>query len=115
MKFGIPTNTIRKITKIDPWFLNQIEQLNDTEKEMSKYTLQTIPEGMLRKAKQTRLRRPPDRARAALPGKRSFKKRHELGIKRVYKMVDTCAAEFEAKTPYYYSTFEGENESCSFG
>ena len=43
-----------------------------------------------------------------------FKKRHEeLGIKRVYKMVDTCAAEFEAKTPYYYSTFEEENESIA--
>src|SRR6478735_4188392 len=111
MKFGIPTNTIRKITKIDPWFLNQIEQLNDTEKEMSKYTLQTIPEGMLRKAKQQGYA---DRQIAHVLRcleSEVFKRRHELGIKRVYKMVDTCAAEFEAKTPYYYSTFEGENES----
>jgi carbamoyl-phosphate synthase large subunit len=111
MKFGIPTNTIRKITKIDPWFLNQIEQLNDTEKEMSKYTLQTLPEGMLRKAKQQGYA---DRQIAHILRcleSEVFKKRHELGIKRVYKMVDTCAAEFEAKTPYYYSTFEGENES----
>lgn len=111
MKFGIPTNTIRKITKIDPWFLNQIEQLNDTEKEMGKYTLDTLPEGMLRKAKQQGYA---DRQIAHILRcleSEVFKKRHELGIKRVYKMVDTCAAEFEAKTPYYYSTFEGENES----
>ncbi|MBK0404367.1 carbamoyl-phosphate synthase large subunit [Adhaeribacter sp. BT258] len=111
MKFGIPTNTIRKITKIDPWFLNQIEQLNEMEKEMGKYTLDTLPEGMLRKAKQQGYA---DRQIAHILRcleSEVFKKRHELGIQRVYKMVDTCAAEFEAKTPYYYSTFEGENES----
>ena len=111
MKFGIPTNTIRKITKIDPWFLNQIEQLNDMEKEMGKYTLDTLPEGMLRKAKQQGYA---DRQIAHILRcleSEVFKRRHELGIQRVYKMVDTCAAEFEAKTPYYYSTFEGENES----
>jgi carbamoyl-phosphate synthase large subunit len=111
MKFGIPTNTIRKITKIDPWFLNQIEQLNDMEKEMGKYTLDTLPEGMLRKAKQQGYA---DRQIAHILRcleSEVFKRRHELGINRVYKLVDTCAAEFEAKTPYYYSTFEGENES----
>ncbi|MFC5270645.1 carbamoyl-phosphate synthase large subunit [Adhaeribacter terreus] len=111
MKFGIPTNTIRKITKIDPWFLNQIEQLNDMEKEMGKYTLETLPEGMLRKAKQQGYA---DRQIAHILRcleSEVFKKRQELGIQRVYKLVDTCAAEFEAKTPYYYSTFEGENES----
>ncbi|HSI90088.1 MAG TPA: carbamoyl-phosphate synthase large subunit, partial [Adhaeribacter sp.] len=111
MKFGIPTNTIRKITKIDPWFLNQIEQLNDMEKEMGKYTLDTLPEGMLRKAKQQGYA---DRQIAHILRcleSEVFKRRHEMGIQRVYKMVDTCAAEFEAKTPYYYSTFEGENES----
>ncbi|KAA9325480.1 carbamoyl-phosphate synthase large subunit [Adhaeribacter soli] len=111
MKFGIPTNTIRKITKIDPWFLNQIEQLNDTEKAMGQYTLETLPEEMLRKAKQQGYA---DRQIAHILRcleSEVHKRRMELGIKRVYKLVDTCAAEFEAKTPYYYSTFEGENES----
>ena len=110
-KMGIPFNTIRKLTKIDPWFLNQIEELVELEREIEKYTLDTIPYDLMLEAKQKGYA---DRQVAHLLRCLESKvhaKRKEMNIHRVYKLVDTCAAEFEAKTPYYYSTFETENES----
>lgn len=110
-KMGIPFKTIHKLTKIDPWFLNQIEELIALEKEIEKHTLENIPKDLLLEAKQKGYA---DRQIAHLLRcleSQVYKKRQEMGIKRVYKLVDTCAAEFEAKTPYYYSTFEEENES----
>ena len=112
-KLGIPFKTIQKKTKIDKWFLQQIEELILLEKEIEQYTIDTIPENILRIAKEKGYA---DRQIAHLLGcleSKVFNKRHELGIKRVYKLVDTCAAEFEAQTPYYYSTFDQENESVS--
>jgi carbamoyl-phosphate synthase large subunit len=108
---GISFKTIHNLTKIDPWFLSQIEELYLVDKEIEKYTIDTIPSQLLKMAKQKGYA---DRQIAHLMRCKEsevFSKRHDLGIKRVYKLVDTCAAEFEAKTPYYYSTFEGENES----
>jgi carbamoyl-phosphate synthase large subunit len=108
---GIPFKTIHKLTRIDPWFLHQIEELHILDLEIAKYELKTLPKELLAIAKQKGYA---DRQIAHLLKcleSEVFTKRHELGIKRVYKLVDTCAAEFEAKTPYYYSTFEGENES----
>lgn len=110
-KLGIPFKTIQKKTKIDKWFLQQIEELLFLEKEVEKYTLDTIPESLLRMAKEKGYA---DRQIAHLLNcleSKVFNRRHDLGIKRVYKMVDTCAAEFEAHTPYYYSSFDTENES----
>lgn len=110
-KLGIPFKTIHKLSRIDPWFLNQIEGFITFEKELEKYELDTISETLLREAK---LMGYADRQIAHLLGcleSEVFNKRLELGIKRVYKLVDTCAAEFEAHTPYYYSTFGEENES----
>ncbi|MEQ9009107.1 MAG: carbamoyl-phosphate synthase large subunit, partial [Ekhidna sp.] len=110
-KLGIPFKTIHKLTKIDPWFLNQIEELITLEKEIGKYDVNSIPKDLLMEAKQKGYA---DRQVAHLLGcleSEIYKKRNDLGIKRVYKLVDTCAAEFEAQTPYYYSTFEEENES----
>ncbi len=110
-KLGIPFKTIQKLTKIDSWFLHQIEELILLEKEIEKFTIATIPKDMLREAKKKGYA---DRQVAHLLGcmeSEIYKKRNDLGIKRVYKLVDTCAAEFEAHTPYYYSTFEEENES----
>lgn len=110
-KMGISFKTIHKLTKIDPWFLNQIEELIALEKEIEKHTLESIPKDLLFEAKQKGYA---DRQIAHLLRcleSQVYKKRQEFGIKRVYKLVDTCAAEFEAKTPYYYSTFEEENES----
>ncbi|MBL0257546.1 MAG: carbamoyl-phosphate synthase large subunit [Bacteroidetes bacterium] len=112
-KLGISFNTIQKLTKIDPWFLRQIEELIELEKEIEKYTVETIPNALLMEAKKKGYA---DRQVAHLLRcleSQIFKKRKDLGIRRVWKMVDTCAAEFEAMTPYFYSTFDEENESVS--
>ena len=111
IKLGIPMKTIQKLTRIDPWFLNQIEELIFLEKEIEKCSLENIPFDLLLTAKQKGYA---DRQIAHLLRcleSEVYKKRNTLGIKRVYKMVDTCAGEFEAKTPYFYSTFEEENEA----
>ncbi|MFN3403880.1 MAG: carbamoyl-phosphate synthase large subunit [Cytophagaceae bacterium] len=110
---GIPFKTIHKLTKIDPWFLHQIEELVMVEKEIQKYTIETLPKELLHTAKKKGYA---DRQIAHLLKcleSEVYKKRNDFNINRVFKVVDTCAAEFEAKTPYYYSTFEGENESVS--
>ncbi|MFY0594180.1 carbamoyl-phosphate synthase large subunit [Roseivirga sp.] len=112
-KLGIPFKTIQKKTRIDKWFLQQIEELITVENEIQKHTLDTLPEKLLRIAKEKGYA---DRQIAHLLDcleSKVFNKRHDLGIKRVYKLVDTCAAEFEAQTPYYYSSFDEENESES--
>jgi carbamoyl-phosphate synthase large subunit len=104
-KIGLSFKTIQNLTKIDPWFLHQIEELLELEKEIQKYDLEDLPADLLLIAKQKGYA---DRQLAHILGvkeSRVYKRRQELNIKRVYKCVDTCAAEFEAKTPYYYSTF----------
>lgn len=110
-KMGIPFKTIHKLTKIDPWFLHQIEELLYLEKDIEKYSLDELPKQLLKEAKEKGYA---DRQIAHLVKcleSEVYAKRNELGIKRVYKLVDTCAAEFEAQTPYYYSAFDEENES----
>lgn len=111
MKLGISMKTILKLTKIDKWFLEQIWELVELEKEIEKYKLETLPVELMRTAKEKGYA---DRQIAHLIDCREsevHKKRREMSINRVFKLVDTCAAEFEAKTPYYYSTFDAENES----
>ncbi len=111
MKLGISIKTIQKLTRIDMWFLSQIEELIALENEISRYKIDTLSKDLLYEAKQKGYA---DRQIAHLLDcleSAVYNKRSEMGIKRVYKIVDTCAAEFEAKTPYYYSTFEEENES----
>ncbi len=111
MKMGISIKTIQKLTRIDMWFLQQIEEMIALEREIEKYKLNDIPRDLLYEAKQKGYA---DRQIAHLVRcleSEVFAKRKEMKINRVYKLVDTCAAEFEAKTPYYYSTFENENES----
>ena len=111
IKLGIPLKTIHEKSKIDLWFLRQIEELIELEKIITHYTVDTLPKTLLFEAKQKGYA---DRQIAHLLKcleSEVFSKRIELGIKRVYKLVDTCAAEFPAQTPYYYSTFESENES----
>ena len=111
IKLGIPFKTIVEKTKIDIWFLKQIEDLIKLERKIEKYHLENLPKDLLFEAKQKGYA---DRQIAHLLRCLESEvavKRKELGINRVYKLVDTCAAEFEALTPYYYSTFEYENES----
>ncbi|MDB4340261.1 carbamoyl-phosphate synthase large subunit [Crocinitomicaceae bacterium] len=111
IKLGIPFKTIFEKTKIDIWFLKQIEDLINLENQIEKFHIENISKELLFEAKQKGYA---DRQIAHLlrcMESEVHKKRNDLGIKRVYKLVDTCAAEFEAQTPYYYSTFEFENES----
>src|SRR5690554_1661507 len=113
-KLGISFRTIQDLTKIDKWFLKQVEELVDLDNTISKYTLENIPRELMEIAKKKGYA---DRQIAHLVGcleSEIFdKRRNEWGLKRVFKLVDTCAAEFEAKTPYFYSTFGEENESVS--
>lgn len=111
IKLGIPFKTIFEKTKIDTWFLKQIEDLIKLERKIEKFHLGNIPKDLMFEAKQKGYA---DRQIAHLLRcleSEVHNKRTEMGIKRVFKLVDTCAAEFDAQTPYYYSTFELENES----
>jgi len=111
IKLGIPLSTIYKATLIDMWFLKQIEELISVEDEIQKFSLKDLPRNLLMEAKQKGYA---DRQIAHLLNcleSEVYSLREEYKINRVYKLVDTCAAEFEAQTPYYYSTFEDENES----
>lgn len=104
-KAGLSFKTIQQLTKIDKWFLHQIEELILLEKEIEKHKIENLPKELLLEAKQKGYA---DRQIAHLLHcleSDVFKRRSDEGIKRAYKCVDTCSAEFEAKTPYYYSTF----------
>ncbi|KJD33339.1 carbamoyl phosphate synthase large subunit [Tamlana nanhaiensis] len=112
IKMGIPLSRIYEITKIDMWFLKQYEELYFLEKEISNFKIDSIEKELLLEAKQKGYG---DRQIAHMLGcleSEVYTKREDLGINRVYKLVDTCAAEFEAKTPYYYSTFESDMETA---
>ncbi len=108
IQIGIPLSRIHEITKIDMWFLKQYEELLALEREISTYKLESLTYDLLLEAKQKGFA---DRQIAHMLGcweSEVYNKRKSLGIHRVYKLVDTCAAEFDAKTPYYYSTFENK-------
>jgi len=106
MQMGIPIRRIHEITKIDLWFLKQIEELVETQRKLEKHNLKSLPFELLLDAKMKGFA---DRQIAHMTRcleSEIHSKRVELGIERVWKLVDTCAAEFPALTPYYYSTFE---------
>ena len=106
IQMGIPLSRIHEITKIDMWFLKQYQELYELEKEISKFNIDNLDKSLLLEAKQKGFA---DRQIAHMLDcleSEVNKKRAKMGINRVYKLVDTCAAEFSASTPYYYSTFE---------
>ncbi|MEP6260458.1 MAG: carbamoyl-phosphate synthase large subunit [Gillisia sp.] len=108
---GMSLTKIHEITKIDMWFLKQYEELYALEVEISKYTIDTLPRDLLLEAKQKGFA---DRQIAHMLKcleSQVYNKRDELNINRIFKLVDTCAAEFKAETPYYYSTFEADIET----
>ena len=107
---GVSIKSIVQATAIDRWFLYQIKGLCEIEKALALHTVDSLPEGLLRQAKSNGFS-DEQIARIVRYGDADqlYEKRKALGITRVYKMVDTCAAEFEAKTPYFYSTFEDAN------
>ena len=111
---GVSVKTISLATGIDRWFLYEIQKICVAEKEIKKYKMDTLPLELLREAKTLGFS---DIQIATIMQDGSeetvYEKRKAAGIIRIFKMVDTCSAEFEAKTPYFYSTFENEgaNES----
>jgi carbamoyl-phosphate synthase large subunit len=111
---GASVKRICESTKIDRWFIYQIQKICDCEKQIAKYDIKTLPDELLKEAKflgfsdeQIIRIMKEDNAEAI------YERRKAMGLTRVFKMVDTCSAEFEAKTPYFYSTFENKpvNES----
>ena len=114
LMMGVSVNTITKMTGIDRWFIYEIQKICVTENELAKYKLNTLPLDLLREAKMQGFS-DEQICRIMKDGNEDqlYDLRKKNGIMRVFKMVDTCSAEFEAKTPYFYSTFEngGSNES----
>jgi len=115
LAMGVPVTSVQKITKIDRWFLLQIQDLVKVETEIRRFNITNMPLELMQEAKQKGYS---DVQIAHLLGSDTveedvYNRRKELGVNRVYKMVDTCAAEFPSDTNYFYSTFDGENESVS--
>jgi len=112
LSLGVPISSVQKITKIDRWFLEQIADLVKTETDIRRFNIDNLPTDLMRISKEKGYS---DEQIAWLMGNctadQVFEKRKALGIRRVYKMVDTCSAEFPSPTNYFYSTFDGENES----
>ena len=104
---GISYDEIHRVTKIDKWFIDKIAHLVEVELQMKRSALD---EDLLREAKRMEF---PDNVIAEITGhteREIHDMRHQYGITAAYKMVDTCAAEFAAETPYYYSVYDSENE-----
>jgi len=114
LKMGFTIEEIHHLTGIDPWFLNNIKQILEFEENLKNYhgiDLSKIPEEIFKQAKEYGYS---DKQLAYLwetDEKSVRKEREKRGLFAVYKLVDTCAAEFEAYTPYYYSTYEKEDEA----
>ena len=110
---GVPESTIHKLTKIDPWFIKQIKNLVKMEQKLSNnYNVpEDIPTDFFRELKVNGYSDAQIAWVLRVDEEAVRTQRKKLDIRRTYKMVDTCAAEFESNTPYFYSTFDNENES----
>src|SRR5438270_4224469 len=108
---GMTPKDLNKITGIDPWFLYQLKEITNLSSEIGKYNTETIPTEVLRDAK--RMGISDERLGLILhtSGEDIFRLRQHRGLYPVYKLVDTCAGEFESYTPYFYSTYEEEDEA----
>jgi carbamoyl-phosphate synthase large subunit len=112
IRLGVPLKSVFKLTKIDPWYLKQIKHLVTLENKLMSYNIpEDIPEAFMRELKVVGYSDAQIAWLMRVEEKAVTSYRKKLGVRRTYKMVDTCAAEFEAQTPYYYSCFDQENES----
>ncbi|MCF8239644.1 MAG: carbamoyl-phosphate synthase large subunit [Saprospiraceae bacterium] len=112
LRLGVSSNTVHKLTHMDPWFIRQIKRLVEYEKQLDRYNVpEDIPKDFLMELKQVGYSDAQIAWLMRIDEQAVTKHRFKEGIRRTYKLVDTCAAEFEAQTPYYYSTFDQENES----
>jgi carbamoyl-phosphate synthase large subunit len=114
LRLGVPEKTVHKLTGIDPWFIKEIKKLVLLEDQLMKFNIpEDIPREFFMELKRNGYSDNQIAWLMRVDEDDVSKHRKKLNIRRVYKLVDTCAAEFEAKTPYYYSTFDEENESVS--
>ncbi len=112
LRLGVPSKTIHKLTRIDPWYIKQIKRLVEYEDRLQRFNVaEDIPADFLLELKQVGYSDAQIAWVLRINEKEVLQRRNKLGIRRTYKMVDTCAAEFDAQTPYFYSTFDSENES----
>ncbi len=112
LRLGVPSKTIHKLTKIDPWYIRQIKDLVEMENKLSRYNVPAdLNEEFLLELKKAGYSDKQIAWKMRIDEHHITQRRLELNIRRSYKMVDTCAAEFAAQTPYFYSTFDTENES----
>lgn len=112
LRLGVPAKTVQKLTRIDPWYINQIKRLVKMEDKLDRFNVpEDIPTEFFRDLKEVGYSDAQIAWVMRIEEDAVTKQRKKLGIRRTYKMVDTCAAEFEAQTPYFYSTFDKENES----
>lgn len=112
LRLGVSEKTLHKLTQIDPWFIRQIKKLVTLEQELMRYNVaEDISPEFFRELKQHGYSDAQIAWILRIDEKEVTTQRKKLEIHRTYKMVDTCAAEFEAQTPYFYSSFDGENES----
>ena len=108
---GMSIEQIAEITRIDPWFLNQVQQIVEMKGELKRFSLDSVPAPVLREAKRFGYS---DLQLAELwgtTGEAVRRRRLQLNVRPVFKRVDTCAAEFESFTPYLYSSYEDEDEA----
>ena len=108
---GVSVKHLHQMTYIDKWFLNQINDIVTVEKQLLEFDLNTVPQELLSDAKKMGFSDMQLTHLLDCEEDEVYAKRKALGITRTFKMVDTCSAEFEAKTPYFYSTFDTQNES----
>jgi len=113
LRLGVPEKTIHKLTKIDPWYIKQIKRLVKYEEQLMRFNVaEDIPVDFLRELKMVGYSDAQIAWILRIEEEEVWNYRKKVGVNRVYKMVDTCAAEFEAHTPYFYSTFDDtESES----
>jgi len=112
LRLGVPSKTVQKLTRIDPWYINQIKRLVKMEDRLDRFNIpEDIPTDFFRDLKEVGYSDAQIAWLMRVEETAVTKQRKRLEIRRTYKMVDTCAAEFEAQTPYFYSTFDQENES----
>ncbi len=111
LEIGVPMKTVQNLTKIDPWFLEQINNLVELEKEVRKYDVKTIPKDLMNRLKQNGFSDAQIANQLKTDEESVYHQRKTMEIERKYKVVDTCAAEFPSETPYFYSSYEQYDES----
>jgi len=112
---GESAEGLAELTHIDPWFLDQIQQIVQTQEELKRFELSTVPPAVLREAKRTGFSDLQLGETWGASGEAVRERRLEAGVRPVFKRVDTCAAEFESFTPYLYSSYEAEDEAAPTG